>query len=77
MQVARLDVADMGLMASFLSTNQDLYIPAKMLHEGGRTLAEELMHDLRHLHLGHPRTSDGPMVLERVWQAMQKQALTL
>jgi hypothetical protein len=61
--------------ASFLSTNPGLCIPATMLHEGGRELAEELMDDIRHLHLGHSRTSDGPLVLERVWQAMQQQAL--
>ena len=52
--------------ASFLSTNPGLCIPATMLHEGGRELAEELMDDIRHLHLGHSRTSDGPLVLERV-----------
>ena len=46
-----------------------------MLHEGGRELAEELMDGIRHLHLGHSRMSDGPLVLERVWQAMQQQAL--
>ena len=43
--------------ASFLSTNPGLCIPATMLHEGGRELAEELMGDLRHLHLGHSRTA--------------------
>ena len=58
--------------ANFLSSNTDACFLAKKLHEGGRELAEEFMDELRHQHLDHPRKHNGPMVLERLWEAFQQ-----
>lgn len=55
----------------YLPASEELSIRAQILEEGGPTLWDDFMDDLRALHLGTPRAADRPPVMEGLQAAYE------
>jgi DNA-binding HxlR family transcriptional regulator len=55
-----------------LRASEELSVRAQLLEEGGPALWEDLMDELRAVHLGKPSQPGGPSVLERLTEAYRE-----